>query len=70
MFAARTRYRLGPLGRRPTDLHHGKVRSLLTGQANAVLVARRHAVTDHRRLVLNGRGSWCGRHAVSDWGLP
>ena len=56
MFAARTRYRLGPLGRRPTDLHHGKLRSLLTGQANAVLVARRHAVTDHRRLVLNDRG--------------
>ena len=53
--AARTRYRLGGLGRRPTDLHHGRFRSSLTGQANAVLVARRHAVTDHRTLVLNGR---------------
>ena len=42
-------------GRRPTDLHHGRFRSLLTGQANAVLVARRHAVTEHRTLVLNGR---------------
>ena len=52
---ARTRYRLGGLGRRPTDLHHGKFRSLLTGQANAVLVARRHAVAEHRTLVLNGR---------------
>ena len=52
---ARTRYRLGGLGRRPTDLHHGRFRSLLTGQANAVLVARRHAVTEHRTLVLNGR---------------
>jgi endonuclease/exonuclease/phosphatase family metal-dependent hydrolase len=56
VFAARTRHRLGQLGRRPTDLHHGKLRSLLTGQANAMLVARRHAVTDHRRLVLNDRG--------------
>ena len=52
---ARTRYRLGGLGRRPTDLHHGRFRSLLTGQANAVLVARRHAVAEHRTLVLNGR---------------
>jgi len=55
MFAARTRHRLGQLGRRPTDLHHGRLRSLLTGQANAVLVARRHTVSDHRRLVLNDR---------------
>jgi endonuclease/exonuclease/phosphatase family metal-dependent hydrolase len=54
-FSARTRHRLGPLGRRPTDLHHGRIRSLLTGQANAVLVARRHAAADHRRLVLNDR---------------
>jgi endonuclease/exonuclease/phosphatase family metal-dependent hydrolase len=55
VFSARTRHRLGSLGRRPTDLHHGTFRSSLTGQANAVLVARRHAVTDHRTLVLNGR---------------
>jgi endonuclease/exonuclease/phosphatase family metal-dependent hydrolase len=55
MFAARTRHRLGRLGRRPTDLHHGKLGSLLTGQANAVLVARRHTASDHRRLVLNDR---------------
>jgi endonuclease/exonuclease/phosphatase family metal-dependent hydrolase len=55
VFSARTRHRLGSLGRRPTDLHHGRFRSSLTGQANAVLVARRHAVTDHRTLVLNGR---------------
>jgi endonuclease/exonuclease/phosphatase family metal-dependent hydrolase len=55
VFAARTRHRLGQLGRRPTDLHHGKLGSLLTGQANAVLVARRHAAADHRRLVLNDR---------------
>jgi endonuclease/exonuclease/phosphatase family metal-dependent hydrolase len=54
-FSARTRHRLGSLGRRPTELHHGRFRSSLTGQANAVLVARRHSATDHRTLVLNGR---------------
>jgi endonuclease/exonuclease/phosphatase family metal-dependent hydrolase len=53
--SARTRHRLGSLGRRPTDLHHGRFRSSLTGQVNAVLVARRHAVTDRRTLVLNDR---------------
>jgi endonuclease/exonuclease/phosphatase family metal-dependent hydrolase len=53
--SARTRHRLGSLGRRATDLHHGTFRSSLTGQANAVLVARRHAVTDHRTRVLNDR---------------
>jgi len=53
--SARTRHRLGRLGRKPTDLHHGTLRSSLTGQANAVLVARRHAVTDHRTRVLNDR---------------
>ncbi len=54
-FSARTRYRLGRLGRRPTDVHHGFLRSLLTGQANAILVAKRLPVLDHRRRVLNGR---------------
>ena len=53
--SARTRHRLGGLGRRPTDIHHGRFRSSLTGQANAVLVARRHEVADHRSLVLNDR---------------
>jgi endonuclease/exonuclease/phosphatase family metal-dependent hydrolase len=54
-FGARTRHRLGRFGRRATDVHHGAFRSLLTGQANAVLVARRHAVGGHCRLVLNNR---------------
>ena len=53
-FSARTRHRLGRLGRRPTDIHYGRFRLSLTGQANAA-VARRHAVADHRRLVLNSR---------------
>lgn len=54
-FSARTRHRLGRLGRRPTDFHHGFLRSLLTGQANAILLARRLTVLDHRRRVLGGR---------------
>jgi endonuclease/exonuclease/phosphatase family metal-dependent hydrolase len=51
--------RLGPvrwpaaLGRAVTELQHGLLRSALTGQANAVLVARRHRVVDARTLVLN-----------------
>lgn len=52
-FTARTRHRLGRLGRWPTDLHHGTLRSSLTGQANAVLVSRRHAVVGQRTRDLN-----------------
>jgi endonuclease/exonuclease/phosphatase family metal-dependent hydrolase len=55
VFSARTRHRLGRLGRRPTNVHHGFLRSLLTGQANAILVAKRLSVMEHRRRVLNGR---------------
>ncbi|HVS85818.1 MAG TPA: endonuclease/exonuclease/phosphatase family protein [Gaiellaceae bacterium] len=50
---------LGPLpwpaeaGRAVTDLHHGLLRSALTGQANAVLVARRHRPIGEDSLVLN-----------------
>ena len=55
MFSARTRHRLGWLGRRPTDVHHGVLRSALTGQANAILVARQLSVPEHRRRVLSGR---------------
>ena len=55
VFSARTRHRLGRLGRRPTDVHHGFLRSLLTGQANAILVAKRLTVLEHRRRVLSGR---------------
>jgi endonuclease/exonuclease/phosphatase family metal-dependent hydrolase len=50
---------IGPLpstpeiGRVLTDLHHGLLRSAFTGQANAILVRREYAVSDHRRLVLN-----------------
>ena len=41
--------RSAELGRLVTDLHHGILRSAVTGEALAVLVARRHAVIDERR---------------------
>jgi endonuclease/exonuclease/phosphatase family metal-dependent hydrolase len=64
--SARTRHRLGRLGRRPTDVHHGFLRSALTGQANAILVARRLTVVDHRRRVLSGRlFDWARERRVS-----
>ena len=59
---ARTRYRLGRLGRSLTNLHHGILRSSLAGQANAVLVAPRYTISAHRRLVLNDR-SFCAKVA-------
>ncbi|HEY2072948.1 MAG TPA: endonuclease/exonuclease/phosphatase family protein [Gaiellaceae bacterium] len=37
------------LGRLVTDVHHGILRSAVTGEAVATLVARRHAVVDERR---------------------
>jgi endonuclease/exonuclease/phosphatase family metal-dependent hydrolase len=53
-FAARPR--LGPLlelERALTDLYPGLFRSLLTGQANALLLSSELAVVEHRRVVLN-----------------
>lgn len=41
--------RSAELGRLVTDLHHGILRSAVTGEALAVLVARRHTVVDERR---------------------
>jgi endonuclease/exonuclease/phosphatase family metal-dependent hydrolase len=41
--------RSAELGRLVTDLHHGILRSAVTGEALAVLVARRHLVIDERR---------------------
>jgi endonuclease/exonuclease/phosphatase family metal-dependent hydrolase len=55
VFSARTRHRLGRFGRRPTDVHHGYIRSLLTGQANAILVAKKLSALEHGRRVLSGR---------------
>jgi endonuclease/exonuclease/phosphatase family metal-dependent hydrolase len=41
------------LGRIITDLNHGLFRSLLTGQANAMLLRPRLSVLEHRHVVLN-----------------
>jgi endonuclease/exonuclease/phosphatase family metal-dependent hydrolase len=46
----------GPLARRLTELDPRRLRSGLTGQANAVLVSRRLAVTGAARLPLNPWG--------------
>jgi endonuclease/exonuclease/phosphatase family metal-dependent hydrolase len=53
--------RIGPfpgnaeLGRLVTELHHGLLRSTFTGQANAILVARRLRVLARDRIVLNAK---------------
>jgi endonuclease/exonuclease/phosphatase family metal-dependent hydrolase len=44
------------LGRWATELHHGMLRSALTGQANAVLVARSLDIAEERTLVISGSG--------------
>lgn len=52
------------LGRAVTDLHHGLLRSALTGQGNAILVAPSLRPRDHDRLVLNPRAF---RRAQAQW---
>jgi endonuclease/exonuclease/phosphatase family metal-dependent hydrolase len=44
------------LGRWITEVHHGLLRSALTGQANAMLVARSLDVTEERTLVISESG--------------
>ena len=41
------------VGRVLTEVNHGLLRSAFTGQANAILVGRGHALVAHRRLLLN-----------------
>lgn len=53
--AARPRLVSRELGRRVTDVHHGVLRSAVTGQGNAMLVAARNVVLAHERLTLNPR---------------
>jgi endonuclease/exonuclease/phosphatase family metal-dependent hydrolase len=53
--AARPRLVSRELGRRITDLNHGLLRSAVTGQGNAILVAPRLRVLAHHRLTLNPR---------------
>jgi endonuclease/exonuclease/phosphatase family metal-dependent hydrolase len=71
------RPRLGPLpssaelGRAITQVNHGLLRSTFTGQANAMLLARRLRVLERRSLVLNPRwfrrrqAGWLGLSAVA-----
>ena len=46
--AAPPRLGSAELGRRMTELHHGILRSAVTGEALAILVAHRHAIVAHR----------------------
>ena len=51
--AARPRLGSAELGRVLTGVHHGRLRSAVTGQANAILVAPHLRVVERRTLVLN-----------------
>ena len=53
--AARPKLGSRELGRIVTDVHHGVLRSAVTGQGNAMLVSPRLAVLAHDRLTLNPR---------------
>jgi len=50
------RLRSAELGRLLTHLNHGVLRSAVTGQANAILVARRFDLDDERTLVVSRSG--------------
>lgn len=54
--AARPRVLSARLGGSITELHHGLLRSALTGQANATLTARRHRVRDVATEPISRRG--------------
>ena len=71
--AARPRLGSAALGKAITDLHHGRLRSALTGQANAILVARALRVVETRTTTLSRRGEGerrvCQTVRVADLGL-
>lgn len=71
--AARPRLLSAELGRLLTDLHHGRLRSAVTGQANAVLVAPGHRVRDERSFTISRRGEGerrvCQAVRIDDVGL-
>jgi len=56
-----------------TDFDHGLLRSAFTGQANAILVARRHRVEERRSITISRRGEGerrvCQAVRVGDIGL-
>jgi endonuclease/exonuclease/phosphatase family metal-dependent hydrolase len=45
-----------PFGRWPTELHHGLLRSALTGEADAILAAPRYRLSDARSAVVSADG--------------
>lgn len=45
-----------PFGRWPTGLHHGLLRSALTGEGDAILAARRYRLSDARQAVVSDGG--------------
>jgi endonuclease/exonuclease/phosphatase family metal-dependent hydrolase len=45
-----------PLGRWPTELHHGLFRSAFTGEGAAILASRRYRLSDRRHAVVSGEG--------------
>jgi endonuclease/exonuclease/phosphatase family metal-dependent hydrolase len=45
-----------PFGRWPTELHHGLLRSALTGEGDAILVAPSYALSDERTAVVSDTG--------------
>jgi endonuclease/exonuclease/phosphatase family metal-dependent hydrolase len=59
------------LGRWLTELHHGLLRSALTGQANALLVARSLDVAEERALVISATGERrvCQRARIEGFGV-
>lgn len=61
------------VGKVITDLDHGRLRSALTGQANAVLVAPNLRVSDERTVTLSRRGEGerriCQTVRIDDVGL-
>jgi len=54
--AARPRLLSAELGRLVTDVHHGLLRSAVTGQANAVLVKGTNTVLETRSVTISRRG--------------
>jgi endonuclease/exonuclease/phosphatase family metal-dependent hydrolase len=71
--AARPRLVHADLGRLVTDLNHGLLRSAFTGQANAVLVARKHRVQEAHAFTISrseeGERRVCQAVRVDDVGL-
>ena len=53
--ARRPRLRSAELGRRITDVHHGRLRSAFTGEADAMLISEKLRFGDERSAVIGNR---------------